>query len=73
MTKHKHIEEPIEVDKPIHFNFGIIKGKMTFKQFLVFIVVICIGSALVFSSIKFNSSFFHYSKDPLKVDKVGVR
>lgn len=69
-TKHyKHTEEPEIVDKPISFNFGIVKGKMTFKQFIIVLSVISVLSLIVFSSIKINNSIIQYSKDSIKIDK----
>lgn len=71
MTQHnKHkIEEHEPTDKPIKFNFGIIKGALTFKQFIIIITVASILSLIVFSSIKINNSIIQYSKESLKVDK----
>ena len=46
---HKHTEESEIVDKPISFNFGIVKGKMTFKQFIIVLSVISVISLIVFS------------------------
>lgn len=69
---HKHTEESEIVDKPISFNFGIVKGKMTFKQFIIVLSVISVLSLIVFSSIKINNSIIQYSKDSLKVDKTTI-
>ena len=71
MTQHNkhHVEEHEQVDKPIKFNFGIIKGALTFKQFIVIITVASILSLIVFSSIKINNSIIQYNKESLKVDK----
>jgi hypothetical protein len=74
MTKHKE-EQPTTHDneKPISFNFLIFKGKMTFKQFLLTIGIAVLGSAIVFSSIKFNLAGISYQKDAMELDSKSIK
>jgi hypothetical protein len=68
-THHAHEDQEVVVDKPISFNLGIVKGKMTFKQFIIVLSVISVLSLIVFSSIKINSSIISYNKEPVEMKK----
>lgn len=67
-----HIEEHEQIEKPIAFNFGIVKGKLTFKQFIVILSVASVLSLIVFSSIKINSSIISYQKEPVEMKKAEM-
>jgi hypothetical protein len=73
MNKHiKEQSEHAEDEKTINFNFGLVKGKMTFKQFIIMLIILCLGSTIVFSSVRISSSIFTYSKEPIEVKATGI-
>lgn len=70
MTQHKEI-------KPINFNFIIFKGEMTFKQFLITILVLAITiisvSIVISSSLNINNKYLNYHKKAVEIQTNDIK